>query len=69
MLKAIIISDSHGNLNNVKKIAIKEKDINLVIHLGDLIGQDEQLKNIFDCEIKKSGETVIIFTKIPVQML
>ena len=53
MLKAVIISDSHGNLSNVRKIAQKERNIDLVIHLGDLIGQDAQLAEIFDCEIKK----------------
>lgn len=53
MLKAIIISDSHGDLKNVRKIAEKEHNIDLVIHLGDLLGQDEQLAEIFNCEIKK----------------
>lgn len=60
MLKAIIISDSHGDLKNVRKIAEKEHNIDLVIHLGDLLGQDEQLAEIFNCEIKKLRETVII---------
>lgn len=65
MLKAIIISDSHGDLNNVRKIAEKEKDIDLVIHLGDLIGQDEQLKNIFHCEIKKVKGNCDYYSKNP----
>ena len=51
MLKAIIISDSHGDLKNVRKIAEKEHNIDLVIHLGDLLGQDEQLAEIFNCEL------------------
>ena len=50
-MKVIIISDSHGNLDNVRKIMEKEKDVDRVIHLGDLIGQDEQLKMICDCPI------------------
>lgn len=51
MMKVVIISDSHGNLDNVRKIMEKEKDVNQVIHLGDLIGQDEQLKKICGCPI------------------
>ena len=52
MKKVIIISDSHGNLDNVRKIVEKEKNYDMVIHLGDLIGQDDLLKEICKCEIK-----------------
>ena len=51
MENIIIISDSHGKLDNVRKIAEKERDIDAVIHLGDLIGQDEQLAEIFETKI------------------
>ena len=53
MENTIIISDSHGKLDNVRKIAEKEKDVDAVIHLGDLIGQDEQLAEIFETKIYK----------------
>ena len=53
MENVIIISDSHGQLDNVRKIREKEKDVDAVIHLGDLIGQDEQLAEIFDVPIYK----------------
>ena len=52
MKKVIIISDSHGNLDNVRKIVEKDKNYDMVIHLGDLIGQDDLLKEICKCEIK-----------------
>lgn len=65
MLKAVIISDSHGSLENVRKIAQKEKNIDLIIHLGDLIGQDEQLAEIFDCEIKKVKGNGDFYSKNP----
>ncbi len=51
MIKVVIISDSHGNLNNVRKIMGKEHNVSRVIHLGDLIGQEMQLKEICGCEI------------------
>lgn len=51
MMKVIIMSDSHGNLDNVRKIMEKEKDVDQVIHLGDLIGQDAQLKRICGCPV------------------
>lgn len=51
MMKVIIISDSHGMLDNVERIMEKEDDVCCVIHLGDLLGQDEQLKEICGCPI------------------
>lgn len=65
MLKAVIISDSHGSLENVRKIAQKETNIDLVIHLGDLIGQDEQLAEIFGCEIRKVKGNGDFYSKNP----
>ena len=53
MTKVIIISDSHGKLDNVRTIMEKEKNVNCVIHLGDLIGQDEELEEICRCPIYK----------------
>lgn len=38
-MKAIVISDSHGNYRNVKKILDKNTDADYVIHLGD--GEDD----------------------------
>lgn len=67
MLKAIIISDSHGDLTNVRKIADKEKNIDLVIHLGDLIGQDAQLEEIFHCEIKKVKGNCDYYSQNPME--
>lgn len=51
MIKVVIVSDSHGKLNNVQKIMEKEGNIDQVIHLGDLIGQDEKLREICDCPV------------------
>lgn len=51
MIKVVIISDSHGNLDNVRKIMEKEQNVHQVIHLGDLIGQEMQLKEICGCDV------------------
>lgn len=41
MKKIIIISDSHGYMDNVRKIFQKETNVDIVIHLGDILGQNE----------------------------
>lgn len=51
MIKALIISDSHGSLENVKKIINKEKNIDVVLHLGDIQGQEEELKLMCNCPV------------------
>lgn len=52
MMRAVIMSDSHGNLENAEKVIKKEGKLDLVIHLGDIIGQDNQLREICDCQVK-----------------
>lgn len=52
MIKAVIISDSHGQLDNVEKIIKREGRLDIVIHLGDIAGQDNQLRALCDCPVK-----------------
>lgn len=51
-MRVVIISDSHGNLENVKKIIRQSGKPDMVIHLGDIIGQDESLRSLCDCPVK-----------------
>lgn len=48
-MKIIIVSDSHGNLENMRKIKEDTGKIDMVIHLGDILGQDDLLRSICDC--------------------
>ena len=52
MIRVLIMSDSHGQLDNVRKVIQKEEKPDLVIHLGDIAGQDELLREICDCPVK-----------------
>ncbi len=51
-MKILVISDSHGQLDGVKNIMERHGSFDLVIHLGDIIRQDEQLKMICRCPVK-----------------
>lgn len=47
-MKAIIFSDSHGNIKNIIMAIEKFKDkIDIIIHLGDYITDTEKIKDIF----------------------
>lgn len=37
-MKVLLVSDSHGNSNNIVKAINRNPDINMVIHLGDILG-------------------------------
>ena len=50
MKRIVIISDSHGDMENVRRIFRKETNVDMVIHLGDILGQDELLKDICKCK-------------------
>lgn len=39
-MKILIISDTHGNQDNFDKVIEIEKDIDMLVHLGDLQGAD-----------------------------
>ena len=45
-MKVLIVSDSHGRNLHMNHIMEKEKDIDLMIHLGDLEGTEDYLEDI-----------------------
>lgn len=51
MIKGLIISDSHGQLENAKKAISNEGRLDIVIHLGDILGQDDELKRMCQCPV------------------
>jgi|LSQX01.3.fsa_nt_gb putative phosphoesterase len=46
-MKILLFSDSHGNTNNILKAMKKNKDIDIVIHLGDFIKDMDEPINRF----------------------
>lgn len=51
-MRILVFSDSHGNLDNVEKVIKRSGNIDMIIHLGDIIGQDEKLRAMCDCPVK-----------------
>lgn len=50
MKKILIISDTHGHTSNFDEIIAREKPINLLIHLGDVEGDEDYIKAAAECE-------------------
>ena len=38
-MKALVLSDSHGHMDNIRKVLGKERNVDMVIHLGDILTQ------------------------------
>ena len=49
--KILVISDSHGFEGNVRKLAERIKDIDLLIHLGDFESGLHRIESMVNCDI------------------
>ncbi|NMB95297.1 MAG: metallophosphoesterase [Clostridiaceae bacterium] len=46
-MKILVLSDTHGDIDNARRAIIKNNDIDLIIHLGDYFRDAENIKNEF----------------------
>lgn len=69
-MELLIISDSHGNISNIRSVLNKHKNIKIVVHLGDGYSDIETVKNEFkditffnvcgNCDIGYSNPTSLV---------
>lgn len=52
MMKVLIVSDTHKKQENLIKVLEQEKQIDLLIHLGDVEGQEEEIAHMADCPVE-----------------
>ena len=50
-MKVLIISDTHGKSSCLKQIHDIVGDVDMLIHLGDVEGDEKLIHDLFDCEI------------------
>ena len=48
-MKILIVSDTHGNNSNLQRVLDKVKPIDMMIHLGDLEGYENQIRTMAGC--------------------
>ncbi len=51
-MKILIISDTHGMLFNLQRVLDKHADVDMVLHLGDISNQKDQLETAVNCPVK-----------------
>lgn len=50
-MKVLIISDTHGKSSCLKQIHDIVGDVDMLIHLGDVEGDEKLIHDLFECEI------------------
>ena len=55
-MKVLIISDTHGKSSCLKQIHDIVGDVEMLIHLGDVEGDEKLIHDLFDCEIHGEGQ-------------
>lgn len=48
-MKVLVVSDTHGRIDKLKKILKKEKPVDVLIHCGDVEGDEEQIRCQAEC--------------------
>lgn len=48
-MRILVVSDTHGNLNGFKKALEEEKNLDWVLHMGDVDRQEDALANLVRC--------------------
>lgn len=51
-MKILIVSDSHGRMNNLIRVIEKVKPIDLMLHLGDIEGNENSIREITPCKVE-----------------
>ena len=51
-MRALVVSDTHGDEHNLIKALKKEGHIDLLIHAGDAQGKEDEIREMAGCEVK-----------------
>lgn len=51
-MRILIISDTHGSHRNLDEVLEKEKEIDMLLHLGDVEDDDTYLEAALDCPVR-----------------
>lgn len=64
-LKVLIVSDTHGSMENLEQAVANEAPFDLLIHCGDIEGQEEDIRRLAGCPCRMIAGNNDFFTEIP----
>jgi len=68
-VKLLIISDSHGRTTYLDWVIEKEGPFDMVMHLGDLEGDEHYMNAVFDCPVYMVSGNNDYFSDVPRERL
>ncbi len=64
-MKILIVSDTHGRITNFKECLKRVSPIDMLIHCGDVEGQEEEIRRLAGCETHIVSGNNDYFTSLP----
>jgi len=64
-MKIMIVSDTHGHLENLTRALKKEKPIDMLIHCGDICGDEKAIRNMAECPCHMVAGNMDFYTSEP----
>lgn len=64
-MKVLIISDTHGKHENLKTVLKREKPVDLVVHLGDAEGYENEIETLAGCPLFIVSGNSDFFSALP----
>lgn len=69
VMRVLVISDTHGVHKNLDRVLEKERPYDLVIHLGDIEGDEDYLEAAADCPVAAVRGNNDYFSNLPQEQL
>ena len=64
-MKILIVSDTHKSHRNLEKVLGENKDIDMLIHLGDVEGGEDYIEALADCPVHMISGNNDFFSDLP----
>ena len=64
-MKILIVSDTHRNEDNLIEVLDKEKNLDLLIHCGDVEGAEEEIEHYAGCKTVFVAGNNDFFSRLP----
>lgn len=66
-MKVLIVSDTHKSHRNLEKVLGENKDIDMLIHLGDVEGAEDYIEALADCPVHMVSGNNDFFSDLPAE--
>ena len=68
-MKILVISDTHRDLSNLAKVLESESPVNMLIHCGDICGDEEKIAKMCGCEFHAVAGNMDMGSDLPGEAL